>query len=140
MCHAMSWQCALPRRSPPPSQRRQDPTSRIPNRRKDTAQRSSRRVARGLHTTAMATVQASDVAARFAAEFARLGYPPSGILRLFRDPFYRGAYAALGVLGESAVQEIVADAARRFPRGTRVAHEPVVLALAPVAPPGTVVP
>ena len=70
---------------------------------------------------AMARVQASDVAARFAAEFARLGYPPPGILRLFRDPFYTGAYAALGVLGELLVQEIITDAARRFAPAARAA-------------------
>lgn len=56
------------------------------------------------------------IATRFAAEFARLGYPAARILRLFHDPFYASAHAALRALGEPVVGAVVAQAvARRAP-------------------------
>ncbi|HJQ83434.1 MAG TPA: hypothetical protein VKA21_05115 [Candidatus Binatia bacterium] len=60
------------------------------------------------------------VAAAFAREFARLGYPAAHILRLFADPFYGGAHAALCRLGEPAIREIVEDAVRSSPRVGRL--------------------
>jgi hypothetical protein len=56
-----------------------------------------------------------EMAAVFAEEFARVGYGPSEILALFRNPFYAGAHAALRALGEPAVREIVDDAVRSWP-------------------------
>ena len=45
----------------------------------------------------------------FAEEFARLGFSQTRLLRLFRNPFYAGPHQALRVLGEQAVEEIVAE-------------------------------
>jgi hypothetical protein len=56
-----------------------------------------------------------EMAAVFADEFARLGYPAPGILALFRNPFFAGAHAALGALGEAAVRDIVENATARWP-------------------------
>jgi hypothetical protein len=53
---------------------------------------------------------ATEVATAFATEFARLGYSAPRIMRLFRDPFYTTAHAALRDLGEPMVREVVATA------------------------------
>ena len=45
----------------------------------------------------------------FAEEFARLGFDETRLLRVFRNPFYTGPHRALRVLGEQAVEEIVAE-------------------------------
>jgi len=42
-------------------------------------------------------------------EFARLGFDETRLLRVFRNPFYTGPHRALRVLGEQAVEEIVAE-------------------------------
>jgi hypothetical protein len=48
-----------------------------------------------------------DVAYVFAEEFARMGYDRAAILRLFHNPFYRGAHGAYRALGAAAVTAIV---------------------------------
>ncbi len=52
-----------------------------------------------------------DMAYVFAEEFARMGFDPNGILRLFQDPFYAGAHQAYLTLGENVVQAIVGECA-----------------------------
>lgn len=42
-------------------------------------------------------------------EFARLGFDEKRLLRLFKNPFYAGPHRALRVLGERAVEEIMAE-------------------------------
>jgi len=59
--------------------------------------------------------EARATAAAFAREFARLGHSPPNLMRLFADPFYAPAHAALQELGEVAVREIVAVAVRDRP-------------------------
>ena len=56
-----------------------------------------------------------EMAEVFADEFARLGYSAPQILALFNDPFFSGAHAALGALGEATVRDIVVHAATRWP-------------------------
>jgi hypothetical protein len=53
---------------------------------------------------------ARETAGAFASEFARLGYSAQGLMKLFADPFYGPAHAALRRLGEPVVCEIVAEA------------------------------
>jgi hypothetical protein len=55
------------------------------------------------------------MAAVFAEEFARLGYPEARILGLFDDPFYAGPHAARRALGAAAVRAIVAEAVAAWP-------------------------
>jgi hypothetical protein len=55
------------------------------------------------------------MAAVFAEEFARLGYPPHEIFGLFENPQYGGPHAALRALGPLAVLSIIRDAAARWP-------------------------
>jgi hypothetical protein len=45
----------------------------------------------------------------FAEEFARLGFSEKRLLDLFREPYYAGAYRALGTLGEEKVRGIVRE-------------------------------
>ena len=45
----------------------------------------------------------------FAEEFARLGFDEKRLLRIFKNAFYAGPHRALRVLGERAVEEIVAE-------------------------------
>ena len=52
------------------------------------------------------------MAACFAEEFLRLGFPPGRVLALFESPRYPLAHGALNALGPAAIQAIVADAAR----------------------------
>jgi hypothetical protein len=58
----------------------------------------------------------ADMAWVFAEEFARLGFDASGILRLFRSPFYAGAHQALRRLGEPAIVAIVEECVGVFGR------------------------
>ncbi len=51
----------------------------------------------------------TEMAYVFAEEFARIGFDTRRILRLFANPFYRGAYEAYRALGEPAVREIVEE-------------------------------
>jgi hypothetical protein len=55
------------------------------------------------------------MAAVFADEFARLGYPAHEIFGLFENPQYGGPHAALRELGALAVLTIIRDAAARWP-------------------------
>jgi hypothetical protein len=55
-------------------------------------------------------VDATEIAVAFAAEFARLGYSGSRILKLFFDSFYVQAHTALRQLGERTIRHIVANA------------------------------
>jgi hypothetical protein len=48
----------------------------------------------------------------FAEEFARLGLDETGLLRLFRNPFYAGPHQAYRALGEPVVREIVRECVR----------------------------
>jgi hypothetical protein len=43
----------------------------------------------------------------FAEELARMGYDATGILGVFRTPFYAGAHRAWRALGEAEVKAIV---------------------------------
>lgn len=53
-----------------------------------------------------------EMAACFAEEFLRLGFPPGRVLALFESPRYPLAHGALNALGYPAIREIVANAAR----------------------------
>jgi hypothetical protein len=57
-----------------------------------------------------------EMAAVFAEEFARLGHGEAQILRLFRRPFYAGAYGAWRALGEEEVGAIVREAVAAWGR------------------------
>ena len=56
------------------------------------------------------------MAEAFADEFAQLGHPGDAIMALFRNPHYRGAHDAYGVLGESAIRSIVDESLRVWSR------------------------
>jgi hypothetical protein len=45
----------------------------------------------------------------FAEEFARLGFSEKRLLALFHNPFYAGAYRALGTLGEEKIRGIIGE-------------------------------
>jgi len=45
----------------------------------------------------------------FAEEFARLGFSEAQVLDLFHQPYYAGAYRALGTLGEPRIREVVRE-------------------------------
>ena len=59
------------------------------------------------------------MAACFAEEFLRLGFPPGRVLALFESPRYPLAHRALNVLGHRAIREIVERAARVWSRAHR---------------------
>jgi hypothetical protein len=50
-----------------------------------------------------------DMAYVFAEEYARMGFAPAGLLELFHNPFYAGAYRALEVLGEAKIRAIIGE-------------------------------
>ena len=50
-----------------------------------------------------------DMAWVFAEEFARMGFDPERIVRIFANPFYAGAHRAYRALGEAAVRAIVEE-------------------------------
>jgi hypothetical protein len=52
------------------------------------------------------------MAAAFAEEFLRLGFPPGRVLALFESPRYPLAHGALNALGLPAIRALVEDAAR----------------------------
>jgi hypothetical protein len=56
-----------------------------------------------------------EMACAFAEEFLRMGWSPDRILQLFRNPFYRGPYAAYQAKGEEWVRALLASA-RPLPR------------------------
>jgi hypothetical protein len=43
----------------------------------------------------------------FAEEYVRMGWSGERILRLFKNPFYRGPYQALQAKGEASVLQII---------------------------------
>jgi hypothetical protein len=53
-----------------------------------------------------------EMAACFAEEFLRLGFPPGRVLALFESPRYPLAHGALNALGHPAIRALVEDAAR----------------------------
>lgn len=53
-----------------------------------------------------------EMAACFAEEFLRLGFPPGRVLALFESPRYPLAHGALNALGYPAIREIIANASR----------------------------
>jgi hypothetical protein len=55
----------------------------------------------------------------FADEFAQMGFDGAAVLRLFRNPFYAGAHAALALMGEDEVSRIVEESVRVFGGSSR---------------------
>ena len=49
----------------------------------------------------------TEMACCFVEEFARMGYGPEKILRLFRDPFYQGPHTVYRKKGEDFVRSLV---------------------------------
>jgi hypothetical protein len=60
------------------------------------------------------------MAACFAEEFLRLGFPPGRVLALFESPRYPLAHGALNALGHAEIRAIVAEAARVWSPAHRI--------------------
>ena len=58
-----------------------------------------------------------EMAVCFAEEFARMGFDPQRIRRLFENSQYHGPYTARQALGADATDRIVEQAARLYPPG-----------------------
>jgi hypothetical protein len=65
-----------------------------------------------------------DMAYVFAEEFARSGFDAPGILRLFQQPFYRGAHQAYRHLGAAAIRTIIAECTQIWGRVRIIDHTP----------------
>jgi hypothetical protein len=61
------------------------------------------------------------MAEAFADEFAQLGMSRAQVLRLFRTPFYAGAYAASRLLGDAEIERLVDESLRVYGRRHSVA-------------------
>lgn len=57
-----------------------------------------------------------EMAEAFADEFAQMGFDRDRLLRLFSNPFYAGAHAALELLGVEEVERIVDESLRVYAR------------------------
>jgi len=55
-----------------------------------------------------------EMAEAFADEFAQMGFDRQRLLRLFGDPFYRGAHAARELLGDAEITRIVVESLRVY--------------------------
>lgn len=60
----------------------------------------------------------------FAEEFARLGFDEGRLLRLFKNPSYRGPHQAYRALGEPAIREIVKECIQVWGRHPAVLDDP----------------
>ena len=49
----------------------------------------------------------TEMACCFVEEFARMGYQGEKLMRLFRDPFYKGPHSVYRAKGESFVRALV---------------------------------
>jgi len=56
------------------------------------------------------------MAEAFADEFAQMGFDRERLLRIFSNPFYAGAHAALARLGVQEVERIVDESLRVYAR------------------------
>ena len=56
------------------------------------------------------------MAEAFADEFAQLGMSRGQVLRIFKTPFYAGAYAAWRRLGDAEVERLVDESLRVYGR------------------------
>ena len=63
------------------------------------------------------------MAACFAEEFLRLGFPPGRVLALFESPRYPLAHGAWNALGAPAIRALIEDAARTWSPAHRKADE-----------------
>jgi hypothetical protein len=64
-----------------------------------------------------------EMVAAFADEFAQVGLGRDQILKLFRNPFYGAAHAALKLLGEDEVGRIVDESSGFWSRYRVVVHD-----------------
>ncbi len=55
-----------------------------------------------------------EMAMAFADEFAQMGFDRERLRRLFANPFYAGAHAALQLLGQAEITRIVEDSLRVY--------------------------
>ena len=54
----------------------------------------------------------TEMACCFVEELARMGYQGEKLMRLFRDPFYKGPHSVYRAKGEGFVQALVAQVSR----------------------------
>jgi hypothetical protein len=64
-----------------------------------------------------------EMAEAFADEFAQMGMSREQVLRLFRSPFYAGAYAARQLLGDLEIERLVDESVRVY--GRQAPRDPV---------------
>ena len=55
-----------------------------------------------------------EMAEAFADEFAQMGFDRDRLLRLFSNPFYKGAHAARQLLGDTEITRIVEESLRAY--------------------------
>ncbi len=55
-----------------------------------------------------------DMAECFVEEFVRLGHSADELMRMFRNPFYRGIHQAYQALGEAHIRELITQYIRLF--------------------------
>lgn len=60
-------------------------------------------------TAGEAEVCSEEMARTFVEEYVRLGWTADRLLRVFRDPFYRGPYAIYRALGDAFVRQLIAE-------------------------------
>jgi hypothetical protein len=55
-----------------------------------------------------------EMAEAFADEFAQMGFDRERLLKIFRNPFYKGAHAARALLGDAEITRIVVESLRAY--------------------------
>jgi hypothetical protein len=64
-----------------------------------------------------------EMAEAFADEFAQMGFDRDRLLKIFSNPFYKGAHAARELLGDAEVTRIVVESLRAYGGRSYVVHD-----------------